>query len=161
ALVASALYAMVWISVGFHLRAIHPVPKLAERVAALPPQTEMVGMGYSEPSLVFYTDRRWRFDDRPEALELFAQGDGPGVAAIKVGESRLDDLWKHRDPLKQGQYTREEIGRYMDARGLRPLGTLRGINPGRVSYVTVDLFYRPPREGADAAATPKVPEPSP
>ncbi|MEM1060680.1 MAG: glycosyltransferase family 39 protein, partial [Verrucomicrobiota bacterium] len=47
ALVASALYAMVWISVGFHLRAIHPVPKLAERVAALPPQTEMVGMGYS------------------------------------------------------------------------------------------------------------------
>jgi len=143
-------FAICWMVAGRQFSQEHPVPPLAQQLADLPPQAELVGMGYAEPSLVFYTNRQWRFDDRGNALALFAGEPGPGVAAIKVGESRLDDLWKKRDPAKAAQFPAGEIAKQAGARGLKKLGTYRGINPGRVSYVTVDVYYRPPKDGAES-----------
>lgn len=160
-------YIFCWLASSHYLAKVHPVPPLAQRIAQQAGEVELVGMGYAEPSLVFYTDRKipnWRFDGRPRALEFFSEEEGPGFVAIKQREVRLDDLWKQRPPEESAQFSDDEIAKWIEARGLTKVGTFEGMNPGRVSYVWLDLYERPTKaefEAAKAKQATELPKPEP
>jgi len=102
-------------------------------------ETTCVGLGYVEPSLVYYSKRQWKFELPPEELQKTLAGTGP-VVVVRL-ERQIDplhlftglDKWKTvtaplPEELKQPGWTRQ---------------TLVGFNPGRTRWQELSIWHRP------------------
>jgi 4-amino-4-deoxy-L-arabinose transferase-like glycosyltransferase len=82
------------VPLGRALRARSVPVKIASHLRDIPPQTVLHGCGYTEPSLVFYTDHPWRFTDAVhQAKERLDAEDTMAVVVLKR-EWTLDRWWK-------------------------------------------------------------------
>lgn len=121
----------------------HVVPAIAIQKLArlLPAETRCGSWRYGEPSLVFYTDRRWEGLNSLEAVQTFLHAPGPRLVVCQERETRLEDYWRRwrRQPPKSRENTAVLDG--LDTTHLRRLD-LEGLNMARVSWVQLRLYYR-------------------
>lgn len=73
------------------IRQLHPAVTLAQRHAALPEKTELIGCRFAEPSLVFHFQHQWRFISKKESLEKRMQRPGPRLVVLLNREWTLSD----------------------------------------------------------------------
>jgi 4-amino-4-deoxy-L-arabinose transferase-like glycosyltransferase len=79
---------------GQQLRATSVPVRVAEQLGTLTPNIILHGCGYTEPSLVFYTNHLWEFtDDVSEAKRLLQQS-GPVAVVVLKREWTLDRWFK-------------------------------------------------------------------
>jgi hypothetical protein len=118
------------------LRAINPTLRALPALAQLPPDAPCGFSGYREPSVVFYTNRRWTTLDEGERLRAFAREPGPRALLVRLREQRLD-LKKPRAPNAELQAWFESLA------GLGyTLTRVDGWNAARSSRVTLGVAVR-------------------
>lgn len=82
---------------GHALRAAHPIIKLRATLASAPRDKDLVAWGFTEPSLVYYTDRKWIMLSKLERVrERLARGKAGGLVLLRRE-------WTLRDRIKQLQ----------------------------------------------------------
>ena len=105
---AVVLVAVGFLMLGTSLRPLEPAIRVAELAKGMPPETRFVAYGFTEGSLIFYTDRHWELEGAPVGSPAEMFGPGPEVVVqleqeIKIG-SALKWLWGRmlgRDPILQ------------------------------------------------------------
>ena len=122
--------------VGHSLHHAHPAVAAARFLSDLPPETQCGFTGYTEPSVVFYTDRKWE-TLRSEDLPSFLGMPGSRALVIREREVKADRAFRQlfapsrqADREQAGPVTREEL----EALGYH-VDVVEGINPARSSYV--------------------------
>ena len=122
------------LGIGNGLRTCVPGPQLQSWFHTLPEDTVFAFKGYSEPNLVFYSDRIWEHCGDPQE---FLNQPGPRVLVITEYQMKLEDLLK-REPPKD---LREELNA-LDTPGYS-LSRFEGFNPARSAFMTLRVYYRP------------------
>ncbi len=112
---------------GFWLRAHLPAVHLKDQLRAMPPNAEFGFYRYREPSLVFYSDRRWETLHNMDEVQAFAARPGPRVLVMQ-----------ERD--KKGSYA-DEIAA-VPTNGFS-VEALDGWNSARSQWITLKVFARP------------------
>jgi 4-amino-4-deoxy-L-arabinose transferase-like glycosyltransferase len=129
--------------VGSQMRKLSPVIPIAEMIGNVPENTRLVGIGFEEPSLVFYTGRIWDFRvDKDALLEDLASEQGrKTVYVILQHEQIIDQL------IQQGwggpeAELRKEFGR--DLRTMTPDTHISipvtGLNFARMRWSEIVVF---------------------
>jgi 4-amino-4-deoxy-L-arabinose transferase-like glycosyltransferase len=119
------------------LRAINPTLRILPALAHLPPDAPCGFSGYREPSVVFYTNRRWTTLEEGEHTRAFARASGPRALLVRLREQRLE--WrKPRAPNAELQAWFESLG----DKGYT-LTRVDGWNAARSSRVTLGIAVRP------------------
>ena len=131
------------------LRAVTPAIALRGLCERLPGETEHGFFRFTEPSLVFYTDRRWERLTTVEEANAFLARPGPRVLVTAVEEIRIEDYLEALGSRWRGQEARpvvrdysEDIAR-LDTTGYEPLDC-PGINIARACSVRVRAYRRSP-----------------
>lgn len=83
--------------VGAGLRTVSPAAQLGPLFRATPGDTAFMGFRFREPSLVWYSNRRWSLVGRADLLEKFARGDGNRVVLVQLSEQNLGDKLRHKE----------------------------------------------------------------
>jgi 4-amino-4-deoxy-L-arabinose transferase-like glycosyltransferase len=101
------------------------------------------GIGYAEPSLVYYSGETWSFEPELQTPMPLTHFDGQEKALLVLArEWRLEDFFSslasHCEPLEAGRDFRQHLPRAMPD-GYR-LKTIRGVNLARFSWVELKLF---------------------
>lgn len=150
-LAAGALLAAAGMGVGMStVRSLHPSVALGRLLTENPPSPEspadrLLGWRYAEPSLVFYSSRFWRFDWDQARLPGPSELAGVPVALFLETEYQMDDClraWLQRKPLPLTEDNRALLAA-ADRTGWR-VETLEGVNPGRSSWVRLQVWHRQP-----------------
>ncbi len=79
---------------GQQLRATSVPVRVAEQLGTLPSDMALHGCGYTEPSLVFYTNHLWRFTDDVNEAQRLLQQSGPVAVVVLKREWTLDRWFK-------------------------------------------------------------------
>jgi 4-amino-4-deoxy-L-arabinose transferase-like glycosyltransferase len=79
---------------GQQLRATSVPVRVAEQLGTLPSDMTLHGCGYTEPSLVFYTNHLWRFTDDVNEAQRLLQQSGPVAVVVLKREWTLDRWFK-------------------------------------------------------------------
>lgn len=101
--------------IALGLRAISPARQMAAQLPDLPHDVRCLAGEFTEPSLVFYTHRRWDWSSDEHRLARFAAGPGPRLLLAQKTETPLEGwtLW-----------------------------TVEGLNSARFKWVTLQVAYR-------------------
>jgi 4-amino-4-deoxy-L-arabinose transferase-like glycosyltransferase len=67
---------------------------IAEQLDCVPASVRLHGCGYSEPSLVFYTDRMWQFTDDVPSAQTLLESPSPAALVVLNREWTLDKWFK-------------------------------------------------------------------
>ncbi len=105
--------------------------------AGAPADTRFVGAGFSEPSLVFYSHRRWLNDLSPKAIE--AEVATPGPLVLVTVERQIDPL--HLFTGLDRWRTQKTPATLLTGPGWTRQ-TLTGFNPGRTRWQEVTVWRR-------------------
>jgi hypothetical protein len=68
--------------------------RVAEQLGTLPSDMPLHGCGYTEPSLVFYTNHTWLFTDDVNEAKRLLQQSGPVAVVVLKREWTLDRWFK-------------------------------------------------------------------
>ena len=118
------------------LRAINPTLRALPALAQLPNGAPCGFSGYREPSLVFYTNRRWTTLDEGDTVCAFAREPGPRALLVRLHEQRID-FKKPRAPSAEREASFEALA------GLGySLTRVDGWNAARSSRVTLGVAVR-------------------
>lgn len=79
---------------GQQLRATSVPVRVAEQLGTLPSDMPLHGCGYTEPSLVFYTNHTWLFTDDVNEAKRLLQQSGPVAVVVLKREWTLDRWFK-------------------------------------------------------------------
>ncbi len=90
--VTVALTSLSLALLGQQLRATSVPVRVATLLGTLPPDITLHGCGYTEPSLVFYTNHLWQFTDDVNAAKLLLPQTGP-VAVVALKREWTLDRW--------------------------------------------------------------------
>ena len=82
------------IPLGHALRSSSIPVQVAEQLESLPAGTRLHGCGYTEPSLVFYTDRIWQFTDDVTSAHALLKSPHPAALVVLKREWTLDKWFK-------------------------------------------------------------------
>jgi 4-amino-4-deoxy-L-arabinose transferase-like glycosyltransferase len=136
-----AVVVMSIVTLGLAWRRLAPAVAIQRLAQFLPAETRCGSWRYGEPSLVFYTARRWENLAGPEAVQTFLRAPGPCLVVCQEQETRLEDHWKRwrGQPVKPRDSTAALAA--LDTTGLQQLN-LAGLNMARVSWVQLRLYYR-------------------
>jgi len=123
-----------FLTVGVGLRSCIPGPQLQSWFHTLPKETVFSFKGYSEPNLIFYSDRIWQHCHDPQK---FLDGPGPRVLVITEYQMKLEDYVK-REPAK-------DLRNELDAMNTKGYSMFRfeGFNPARSAFMTLRVYHRP------------------
>jgi 4-amino-4-deoxy-L-arabinose transferase-like glycosyltransferase len=151
------LWTWIWIGIvilgmGLHLlggglRKVSPAVQMVPIFEAMPPDTKCLGYRFTEGSMVFYSDKKWKMTNDPIEVKAFLEGSGSRLAVVLETEKRLDRYLK----WIWGQWTGRPVPFiYEDYRGetgeLEPATysseTVHGLNLGKFTWVTIRIFYR-------------------
>ncbi len=118
------------------LRAINPTLRAIPALAGLPANAPCAFSGYREPSVVFYTNRRWATVDDAAALRAFAREPGPRALLVRLHEQRLD--------FKKPRERNAELNAWFDSLTQHGYALTRtdGWNAARSSRVELGLAVR-------------------
>jgi 4-amino-4-deoxy-L-arabinose transferase-like glycosyltransferase len=150
---------------GPQLRSLHPLisvqpllqaasPDPARAVGMKPP--EAIAWGYTEPSLVYYGGRLWKFQSRAAEVETRLKQRRPAVAVTLYQEWTLTSWLK--SGLPAGGVPPSRNGEAEHARFLRAAGDAyelhwtTGLNPARSSMVKLAVWIRREPGTAPSAA---------
>jgi hypothetical protein len=137
-----------WELVGHELRSMAPSIPIGEIAQRLPPEAPCLARGYSEPSLVFYSDRHWSLDRSLPAIQQALQQPGAGLVVELVEERSIGQgvVWlikKLQDSatpsLRGNNYTHELAQLAADGWETREI---TGLNLARSSWVRLKVYYR-------------------
>jgi len=84
------------VALGAGMRAASPAVTLAPRLRAMPGDAVFMFHGFTEPSLVFYSGRRWHSGESLEEVEAFARAPGPRCVVLARERIKLADLLRAR-----------------------------------------------------------------
>ena len=142
-------FALLLVVAGFvvlshGLRSITPAVQMQALFRQLPAQTECVGYRFREPSLVFYSNRRWVETGDLDVVRQKVRQPGPRLIVMTAREMELDDYLKYlagktASPSFQ-DFTREISE--LDLTGYTAL-QYEGLNVARSRWVVLKVFYRP------------------
>ena len=126
------------------MRAMNPSIAVA-RLLAGQPSGACAFQGYREPSVVFYTNRRWSAIEEPGALREFAADPGTRALLVKLAETRSAPGKKSKPPTPRDL----EIGSLFERLGGEgyTLHRIEGWNFARSSRVTLGLAIRAEQGG--------------
>jgi hypothetical protein len=79
---------------GQQLRVTSVPVRVAEQLGTLPSDMPLHGCGYTEPSLVFYTNHLWHFTDDVNEAKRLLQQTGPVAVVVLKREWTLDRWFK-------------------------------------------------------------------
>lgn len=122
-------------ALGRGLRATTATTRALPVISHLPEDARCAFIGYREPSVVFYSGRRWQTVEGEEALERFARSPGSCVILLQLAEHRLGA--KTRRPGEAVQRTFESLAR----EGFE-VYRVDGLNPARGAYVQLAVAVR-------------------
>lgn len=118
------------------LRAVNPTLRALPALADLPRDTRCAFSSYQEPSVVFYTNRRWETVDENEGIRAFAAGPGPRALLVRLREQRLKlSVSRPPDPGREAWFDALPRMGYAIQR-------VEGWNAARSSRVTIGVAVR-------------------
>ena len=82
------------LQLGHQLRATSIPVRVAEQLGTLPNAMTLHGCGYTEPSLVFYTNHKWLFTDDVSSAQRVLRASGPATVVVLAREWTLDRWFK-------------------------------------------------------------------
>jgi len=152
--------ALVGVSAHFfsiQARELGVARQVGQRIVTGVAEGELRGAGFREPSLVFYSDRPWKFSRlEPEGLEALIADPPAAVLALRreseLFSSLASETWK-RLGLKEPEPERDNseiLGEVEFPRGYIH-APYAGINFARPSWVELDLWYLPTDESTDSS----------
>lgn len=121
--------------------------QVAKYLSATSSSTELHGCGYAEPSLVFYTNRKWQFtDDLSSAKDRLGQP-GPVAIVLLKREWTLEHWFKGMIGAKPKGEAAKDHSALVDELSHTPPGVqshvIEGFNTARTSWVEVVLLIKP------------------
>lgn len=138
---ALALVAAGAQGMGEGLRAVHLTLQAAAQWRELPADTRFVGLGLAEPSLVFYSNRRWEFAGDSTLVDAMATAPGPMLVVA---------LTREIDPARFWQTPERQKWHQPPQTNFQPTGTgwskatLVGFNVGRTRWQELTVWSRSP-----------------
>lgn len=157
ALVVAVRFRVVWATISLmvlvsltHLllatamRSLSPVIPVASMLEELPETSRTVGIGFEEPSLVFYTGRTWDFDVEPAELEAEFQSEQARKTCYVILEREytieglIQEGWNGKAPEAH-----REIGIDLRslAQGTHVVLPVEGINFARMRWSKILVLF--------------------
>ncbi len=135
-----ALAGCFWL-LGASLRIVEPALTLRPLWKSLPPDTVFRASGYTEPSLVFYSGRRWLMDSEEEGPGSSSSGTAPSFSVRLRRERTLQDafrwLFSGRPPLRDSSPFSASPVRSND--GWLGATRIEGFDSARFSWVDLEV----------------------
>lgn len=122
------------------VRLTSPSLRVRELAESLPAEAKCASYRYGEPSLVFYTNRRWIELEDPGMVAAFLAEAGPRLVVYYRGDVPLDDVLK-KLLGKKPRASDSTFPPVPDEANVRSLD-IEGFNMARASWVTLRLYYR-------------------
>jgi hypothetical protein len=132
-------------TLGGSLRSISPAARLSEMFSTLPNKTKCYYHGFEEPSLVYYSNKRW--ENWGDDMDTLNKPDSEILVVLRE-ETRLEDYFamiypSFFKPRARNFHTlsaQQESELY--AMNYRPF-TVSGLNFARCSWVKVEAWCKP------------------
>ena len=126
-------------TMGGGLRWVHLTLRAAEAWRGLPADTRFVGLGFAEPSLVFYSHRKWEFTGNRASMDLIAKEAGPLVVVTLEREIDPARFWQSPERQKWGKPRGEVFSPTGDGWTRE---TVSGFNVGRTRWQELTVWTR-------------------
>lgn len=129
---------------GHQLRATSVPVRVASQLGTLPDDLTLHGCGYTEPSLVFYTNHLWQFTDDVGAAKRLLQSPGPVAVLVLKREWTLDRWFKGLlGTTPQGTAAKDHTAIVDEAAspGVQSQ-MIEGFNVARFSWAEVQLLIK-------------------
>jgi 4-amino-4-deoxy-L-arabinose transferase-like glycosyltransferase len=131
---------------GGQLRATSIPVQVAGEISTPTHDMTLHGCGYTEPSLVFYTDHPWLFTDDMSAAKTLLQKPGPLALVMLRREWTLDRWFKALlGTAPKGQTAKDHTALVnqlnSESSSMKTL-TMEGFNMARFSWAEVQLFIK-------------------
>jgi 4-amino-4-deoxy-L-arabinose transferase-like glycosyltransferase len=129
---------------GHEMRKLSPVISIAETLELLPPGVRLVGVGFEEPSLVFYTDRIWDFKVGAAGLEediRSPQGKHTCYLILRheqIIDQMIQEGWGGPKPDLRRQLDIDLHALAADTHVIKPL---QGMNFGRMRWSDLVILF--------------------
>lgn len=144
-LVPALVFALGFLGIAIGLRQTHVMIRMRGALDALPAQTECYVLGYREPSLVFYSRRRWQIAaDAATAAETLARAQAASAVVVLEHEARLHQwVGEHLrrrlggEPRAVGRDYRESL---LPLQGTPRVAEVEGFSPARGVWVRLALY---------------------
>jgi hypothetical protein len=128
-------------------RTLVPAVAIAPAVRQLPPSAGLIGFGYEDAALVFYTERIWRWEPDLQTAQAELVSPGRRCAVLLRREVRLDRSFLEH--LRQGRgfdemvllHDNRERIRGFPAEGYRQFRVV-GVSIARRSLVELEVLVR-------------------
>lgn len=129
---------------GEQLRATSVPVRVAAQLGTLPANMTLHGCGYTEPSLVFYTNHLWQFTDDVSAAKVLLQSPDPVSVVVLKREWTLDRWFKGLlGTAPQGVAAKDHTALVDEAESTGVQSQkIEGFNVARFSWVEVQLLIK-------------------
>lgn len=145
-IVSIAILSCFMVFAGFHGKYWAMSPKIGSHIKLLPKEAKPIGIGYREPSIVFYSGRKW---DLTKGDTWYPESDGSeitGPVVIKTFEIQIEDFlkgtFKGFDGVRGETIPDSPLQsaiRIAESNETPIIKKLVGLNFARMSYVEVVL----------------------
>lgn len=128
---------------GQQLRATSVPVRVAEQLGTLPSDMALHGCGYTEPSLVFYTNHLWEFTDDVNEVKRLLQQSGPVAVVVLKREWTLDRWFKGLlGTAPKGTAAKDHTASLpIESAGVQSQ-QIEGFNVARFSWAEVQLLIK-------------------
>jgi len=128
---------------GQKLRATSVPVRVAEQLGTLPSDMPLHGCGYTEPSLVFYTNHTWQFTDDVNEAQRLLQQTGPVAVVVLKREWTLDRWFKGMlGTAPKGTAAKDfTASLQIESAGVQSQ-QIEGFNVARFSWAEVQLLIK-------------------
>lgn len=139
------------------LRQVAIAPAVSHLKSQLGDEPSLMAYGFTEPSLVFYTDAYWQMLHRPEDTIRELESTNEGLAVVLEKETPLFEWliseWSGNE-LKRVKNYQEKL-REAKASGTSPLLTvpIAGFNTARISWSECQVWIKTPLVGSSPIPT--------
>lgn len=139
---AVVLAAACLVPFGKALRAEHPVIRLAPELAQVSGDKDLLAWGFTEPSLVFYSDRQWTLLSKMERVkERLTKGRAGAVVMLKREWTLSDRIkqWRTGSPITTSKDNQQEVEAVCATLPGAKVVDVEGYNLARSSWVELRL----------------------
>ena len=129
---------------GKEMRKLSPVLPIARMVEQLPPDTRLVGVGFEEPSLVFYTGRVWDFKvDKEDLLRDINSEEGRHSFYVVLDHEQIVDQLITEGWGGQAAEYRKVLGMDLKAAvsGTHVVTHVKGLNFARMRWSEIVVLF--------------------
>lgn len=128
---------------GRTLRAEHPVIRIAPALQSVPADKDLLAWGFTEPSLVFYSDRRWTMLSKLDRVkERLSKGRAGAVVLLRREWTLSDRLkqWRTGSPITTSKDHHTETDALSSSLPGARIIDVEGYNLARSSWIELRLI---------------------